>query len=116
MTEQRNRTSRRHGAQTDTVFDALSHPYRRAILQWLTESPSRGREEVVATLAAEFDHDCSYVSTALRHTHLPKLAEAGYVEVDRDAGRIEPGRQFDVVEPLLERLNGWSGELAFDWP
>ena len=116
MTEQRTQTSRKHGTQTDTVFDALSHPYRRAILRWLTKSPSRGREEAVTILAATLDHDSDRVSVALRHTHLPKLAAAGYVRVDRDAGAVERGPQFDVVKPLLERLDESAEALAFDWP
>ena len=116
MTEQRTQISQERGTRTNTVFDALSHPYRRTILRWLAESPSRGREEAVATLAATHDHDCNRVSVALRHTHLPKLAAAGYVRVDRDAGTVERGPQFDVVKPLLERLDESAEALAFDWP
>jgi hypothetical protein len=44
-------------------------------------------------------------------THLPELAEDGYIEWDPETGEIAPGRRFDELIPLLESLDGPN-----DWP
>lgn len=91
------------------AFDCLRAPARRALLLSLHERGSRplvvGDEMRSATgdaalsiesLDAEFD------PVRLHHVHLPKLADAGYVE--RDDDRIVPGDSFEEIRPLLETL------------
>lgn len=64
----------------------------------------RGGDE---TASAEID---------LYHCHLPKLAEAEYVEWDPGTGEISAGPRFDEVEPLLEFTERHADELPPGWP
>ncbi|MCU4801931.1 hypothetical protein OB920_16245 [Halobacteria archaeon HArc-gm2] len=41
---------------------------------------------------------------AMRHTHLPKLAEADFVDWDRETGHISSGSAFAAIRPLLLAL------------
>lgn len=44
----------------------------------------------------------SEIETELRETHLPKLAEAGYIEWDPETGTISKGPRFDELEVRLD--------------
>lgn len=48
---------------------------------------------------------------ALRHVHLPKLAEMGLIEWDPDPGLVRRGPRYDRVRPLLELLREHEGDL-----
>ncbi|NHN47566.1 hypothetical protein G9464_08145 [Halostella sp. JP-L12] len=80
----------------DVVFELLSCRRRRLALYHLVdaESPvdfddlvSRIVDWETGSLAPPRDHERT-VSTALHHRHLPRLAEAGVVRYDADAGEI----------------------------
>lgn len=93
---------------TDT-FDCLRAPERRALLLSLHERGSRplvvgdgmGGSTGDAALSVE-SLDAEFDLVRLHHVHLPKLADAGYVE--RDDDRIVPGDSFEEIRPLLETL------------
>jgi predicted transcriptional regulator len=42
------------------------------------------------------------VAVALRHTHLPRLADAGVVDYDPDSGRVAPAAAADRLRPYLD--------------
>ena len=48
--------------------------------------------------------DVSPAEVALRHVHLPKLAEADLIDWDREAGTVSRGPRFAQAEPLLRLL------------
>ena len=56
------------------------------------------------------------IATEMHHTHLPRLAEAGYVEWDREDDVLRRGPRFDEVAPLIELLVVHEDELPAGWP
>lgn len=83
----------------DAQFDALGHETRRCILLSLYRDRSSETEAVRITNDAM---DASPVQ--LRHRHLPKLADYGYVEL-RDDDALVPGPNFSDLEPILETIS-----------
>lgn len=89
----------------DETFDLLTHEYRRIVLYRLAETAgATGVEELVAAIVesggdrsgpARRD-DGGAVEVALRHAHLPRLADAGVVAFDRDADTVELRRTESV--------------------
>lgn len=96
----------------DRVLHVVSHRQRRLILYMLR----RGEPVSEAGLQVRGTNDGDGHSGGLRHVHLPKLAETGYVDWDRDTGTIEKGPAFDELEPLLDLIENHSAELPPNWP
>jgi hypothetical protein len=96
-------TSQRHDSSSpdlslDTIFDILSHSYRRHVLSYLSQTeddPTSVADLVtfVATHESETEtsvegiHDDA-VRVALHHNHLPKLADTGVIEFDTRSGTV----------------------------
>lgn len=82
----------------DTVFDLLSHAYRRALLDCLEQhGPSLAvadAAEEVATRNSSCSiedvpaEDIERVYLSLYHSHVPKLADEGAVTYDRERGVV----------------------------
>ena len=78
------------------LLRALAHERRRHVVSHLAGSGTATHEELVAAVVEREDAASSRsrerVATALRHVHLPTLADADLVEVDGEAGevRLEP--------------------------
>lgn len=76
----------------DNIFEILSPKVRRHALYVLY---SRTEPMAVADLADAVASTCgaspSRITLRLHHAHLPKLAEMGVVEYDRDAGTVVLG-------------------------
>ncbi|MFC4552688.1 MULTISPECIES: DUF7344 domain-containing protein [Halorussus] len=82
-----------HERYLDVLYSTLSHPHRRIVLRYLLRHPGR---VPVADLAAEidlFEADAPVGNPALpagnpaslvglHHVHLPKLLDAGLVELE----------------------------------
>lgn len=95
----------------DALYDALASDKRRAVLTVLevrtapptTDADALSVSELAEAVAAEFDGavdvaaDPSRVELTLLHRDLPKLAETGLVDYDREAGRVA-----FVGHPLLK--------------
>lgn len=117
--------SRDSAETTDATFDLLADHHRRAVLRYLDEHETtvslsdladhlvveeEGRD--TGPIAATGDALLGTrrrVQISLRHTHVPKLADAGVVDFDPDANVVtlrEAGTE------LLSRLDGTTGERA----
>jgi len=105
----------------EAVHGILGNRRRRYVLDLLREHGETVgmRELCVAVAARENDIDPEEVKpkqrkrvyTALRQTHLPRLAAAGLVEYDRDRSTVTPTDRLSVLEPYLD-----LGEGADPWP
>ena len=104
------------GGQLDRLFDALSHPYRRRILTLLAEANPRDEAEFSPEELVMDPDDTELTTVALYHKHLPKLAEAGYIEWDRDTHAIRRGQRFDEVAPLIRLMRDHPDGLPGGWP
>lgn len=84
----------------DEIFTMLSNRRRRWVLHFLKQSDDRQVDlrTLVDTISA-WEYDTSpeelpwkkrkRIYTALRQSHLPKLADAGVIEYDRNRGEVE---------------------------
>ena len=100
----------------DRIFDVLRHPYRRRILQLVSEHNPRDEDEFSVEDLATEDDDLELLTTELYHAHLPKLAESGYIEWDEDTRTIRRGPNFDEIAPLLRLMIEHQDELPDGWP
>jgi len=93
------------------AFDLLSDARRRGVLY----AAERGEQTTVEELAeristwlsdGEGARRDSSVRLSLIHTHLPKLADAGVVEYDRERGTVELAGGATDLEPYLACVRG----------
>jgi len=99
----------------DEIFEVLSNPRRRCALYYLKRHADQrvGLRELVEHVAA-WENDTvpsqlgsdqrKRVYTALRQSHLPKLADVGIVTYERDRGEVELTANARQVEWYLERV------------
>lgn len=99
----RERTATAGSSALDELFAQLSHPLRRRVLrELLAADPGAelAREDLGGGPARpESDR------LAMYHTHLPRLAGAGYIEWDRHRDTVARGPAFGVVAPTLVLLS-----------
>lgn len=91
------------------TFELLTHPHRRYVMYHLASESEGVGIETLATAIADWnqDHpesgratDFKSIKTALYHTHLPKLADAGYITVDPAMDSIALATP-DELDPFL---------------
>ena len=99
----------------DRLFDALSHPYRRRVLRAIAASNPREEDDFTPAEFAADDQKRAEFLTALHHSHLPRLDEAGFIEWDRETKTIRRGPRYDEIAPLLELLLAHEDELPAEW-
>jgi DNA-binding transcriptional ArsR family regulator len=83
----------------NSVFEALAHPTRRAILEML-----KGGSRTAGELADAFD-----VSKPTMSGHFAKLKEAGLIQADQKGATILYSLNLSVLE---EVLLGFVGKMA----
>lgn len=92
----------------DVALGLLHDSTRREVLRELIAA---GNDAVsVDELAAETGSDRATTKVSLYHIHLPKLADAGVIDWDRDSGTV----QYQPSEPLENILHNLSRQ--FDEP
>lgn len=96
----------------DDVFDLLSNARRRHVVELLHEhGGAMTFRELTDTVAErETGAPVSYderkrVYVSLRQSHLPRLADAGVVEYERDRGTVEVTELFETVRRPLEAVS-----------
>ena len=106
---------------SDRNFDALSNERCRELLvslldsdRWVVPELSDDAREIAnsneellrkhldsSREVAEVDEEL----VGIRLVHLPRIAEHGFVEWDRDANVVSRGPRFDDLRPLLEMID-----------
>lgn len=99
------------GDERDDLFDMLSHSRRRFTLQHLksAETPLLV-EELVTKIMANENHrpmtpdsgaDREAIEVSLRHAHLPKMADGGFVRYDVSDQMVTLADRADEAWALL---------------
>lgn len=98
-------------ARFDRMLEALANRQRRTILVMLQrgETVSESGLHVRDASAAE------RVASSVRQRHLPKLADAGFIEWDRESGDVAKGPRYGEIEPVLELMETHADELPPGW-
>lgn len=111
-------------ARLNEILDLLTHPYRRYVLYYLTNESEVAEIDTLASAIATWDGDTvtdtgthgRAVTVALRHGHLPQLADAGLVAFDAKTGVVELGEP-DGLDRFLDdtaRIDGYAQQVADD--
>lgn len=107
----------------DVVFDILKNQRRRATLAYLRDRDTTSQVTVkdLATTVAAHEQGCQpealtsaqrkRVYVALKQSHLPRLADAGFIDYDAGRGQVTLRDQAAICEAYLEILTG----RAFPW-
>lgn len=100
------------GTFDDVIFRALASRERRRLLSLLLEEEERDVEEL-ATLLLGWDATASGTASdpedrrrtalRLRHSHLPKLDDAGLIDHDPDRGTVRLASLDPATVELIER-------------
>lgn len=100
------------GVGIDEMLDALGAIQRRRVLVELLESPDGSLHGITDPgTETAFAGD----AVAMKHVHLPKLDDYGFVEWHEDAHVVRTGEQFDEIEPLLVLLSENQERFSNDW-
>lgn len=93
----------------DTMFSLLAHPGRRYVLTYLIQAEGFvSMSELVSYVVERSEHTMTdrafrhRVSTALTHTHLPKLHEEGFVDYNIERQIIQETEKTRLVAPYLK--------------
>ncbi|MGQ3328648.1 MULTISPECIES: DUF7344 domain-containing protein [Halorubrum] len=96
----------------DEVFTALSNRRRRNVITYLKENGDGARVRDIAEQLAAWENDLEInevtykqrkrVYTALHQSHLPKLAESGFIDYEPDRGIVSQTEESRQLEVYLE--------------
>lgn len=95
------------------LLEVLSHPHRRRILTRLNAHNPRNEDEFELDNLA--DDTLEDVTISLVHTHLPKLADAGFINWDRERHVVTRGPRFREIAPLIDLMVAHQDELPATW-
>lgn len=100
-------------------LEMLSHGVRRRLLMAVAAKNPWDDEDITSeSIADEHEDDddtLELLTQQLYHIHLPKLDDAGFIDWDRDNGRITRGPRFGEIKPLLRLMHDHQDELPDDW-
>ncbi|WP_449272244.1 DUF7344 domain-containing protein [Haloprofundus halophilus] len=100
----------------DQQFISLSHPTRRRILITLAEDNPRDVDEFERSDFTTEDGELEQFIVTLHHNHLPQLADAGFIDWDRESNTITRGPNFEEIRPLVTLIANHQEELPENWP
>ena len=86
-------------ASLDAMLDMLSDSHRRRILLAVSDHNPRSEDEFRkdSFIPSPADDETRQHAQALRHNHLPKLDDSGYIEWDQDTETIRRGPNFGDI-------------------
>lgn len=102
----------------DSVFEALANVYRRQLLLALFAANPQADDDLdPLDLLGETEttDDLAATRVKLKHIHLPKLADMGFIEWDRESGELSKGPDWNEIAPLLRLLSDNRDELPDEW-
>ena len=103
---------------TDRVFEALANLYRRQLLLAMFEENPQDDDDLdplnLLKPGVPTD-DLDTTQLNLEHVHLPKLADMGYIEWDRESGELSKGPNWEEIAPLLQLMYDHGDELPDEW-
>lgn len=98
----------------DLLIDLCGDRHRRIVLGVFADqkrslttadlAKTIAKHERQAPLTQISEEECKQLHALLDQHHIPKLEEAGLVEYDREARRVEPTEQFDRVAPHVTNI------------
>ncbi len=86
----------------DNVLDSLAAEPRRQIIVSLLEAPRDQWLSLPDAAASSHTETGERLRTSLKHYHLPKLAELGYIHWEPDPFRLRRGPNFHVIGALVD--------------
>lgn len=104
-----------HATRTlDDCLDALGHVQRRKLLRALLVHNPQDDDSTRIDPNESNGEELERL-VAMKHVHLPKLEDYGYISWDRDTNEVSKGPDFDEIRPLLEVLADHEEELPEGW-
>jgi len=97
------------------ALDMLSDSYRRELLLALLEHNPQNDDDRDPLDIIDPPLEPEVLEIELFHKHLPKLEDQGFIEWNRDTGKISKGPDWDDIEPLLRLIKDHREELPADW-
>ena len=98
ITTEQDRETDRDGPSRGEIFTALSNGRRRNVVTYLEEHGDDARVRDIAEQLAAWENDLEInevtykqrkrVYTALHQSHLPKLAESGFIDYEPNRGIV----------------------------
>lgn len=85
------------------LLAVLGSPTRRRVIAHLRAERDESGELRVAELVDGHPNP-DELRTELYHADLPKLAQAGLIDWDRDRDRVAPGNRLDDIAPLVDAI------------
>jgi len=96
----------------DEMLATVADTHRRTLLLALLEENPQDELPVGNDDSAD---DAVEQLVQMRHVHLPKLVEYGFINWDEEANEVTKGPNFEEIRPLLELLRDHENELPDDW-
>ena len=107
------------GTRPDSqAFEALANSYRRQLLLALFDANPQDDDDFdpLDLLAeGETTDDLATTRLKLKHSHLPKLADMGFIEWDYELGELSKGPNWKEIAPLLRLMHEHRDVLPDEW-
>jgi len=102
-------------AKLSPALEVLANRYRRELLlALLLENPQDDDDRDPLDII-DPPREPEVLEAELFHKHLPKLEAMGFIEWDRDSGKIMKGPDWDDIEPVLSLIYRHQDELPAGW-